>query len=696
MLFKLSFKNMKKSIKDYSIYFLTLVLGVCIFYMFNSLDSQQAMLQVSKSQKEMIHLMIDMLGMISIFVAVVLGLLIVYANNFLVNRRKKEFGIYMTLGMGRRQISKIILIETIFIGIISLAIGLVAGIFASQFMSILVAKMFEANMNKFEFVFSKAACIKTCIYFAIMYLAVIVFNTITISRYKLIDLLHASKKNEKVKMKNPFLAILVFIAGSTILGYAYWKVTADAKSLVTADKLLPPILMGIIGTVAIFWSLSGFMLEIIKRSKKIYLKDTNMFVLRQINNKINTMVISMSLICLMLFMTISILSSALSIKNTMQRELVEMTPVDINLVKMANLPEESIHYGRKVTYNTAQSEESKLSIKETMINNNFDMNKLKDIIEIPAYIEENIKLSDFLGDKYEETKKEYPGMRFDTVELIVKVSDYNKIAKLYGIDQYKIEDDEYIVVCDYDVLLEIRNRALKNNGKNTLNIAGKEYKSKYNECKPGFVMMNVMHANTGIILVPDNCKLADEDVEERLLVANYNADTEEDKQKIEELFTSNESEFVQSLANQGIEIDGMTRISLYESSVGLATIVTFIAIYLGIIFLITSSAILALKQLTESSDNRQRYLILRKIGCDEKMINKSLFRQVGIFFGAPLLLAVIHSIFGIKFALYLLSGIASEKDLLPSVIATVIVMIAIYGTYFMATYLGSKNIVKED
>ena len=454
--------------------------------------------------------------------------------------------------------------------------------------------------------------------------------------------------------------------------------------------------MGIIGTVAIFWSLSGFMLEIIKRSKKIYLKDTNMFVLRQINNKINTMVISMSLICLMLFMTISILSSALSIKNTMQRELVEMTPVDINLVKMANLPEESIHYGRKVTYTEAQREESKLSIKETMINNNFDMNKLKDIIEIPAYIEENIKLSDFLGDKYEETKKEYPGMRFDTVELIVKVSDYNKIAKLYVIDQDKIEDDEYIVVCDYDVLLEIRNRALKNNGKNTLNIAGKEYKSKYNECKPGFVMMNVMHANTGIILVPDNCKLADKDVEERLLVANYNADTEEDKQKIEELFTSNESGFVQSLANQGIEIDGMTRISLYESSVGLATIVTFIAIYLGIIFLITSSAILALKQLTESSDNRQRYLILRKIGCDEKMINKSLFRQVGIFFGAPLLLAVIHSIFGIKFALYLLSGLASEKDLLPSVIATVIVMIAIYGTYFMATYLGSKNIVKED
>ena len=125
MLFKLSWNNMKKSIKDYAIYFLTLVLGVAIFYMFNSIDSQQAMLTVSQSQREIIKLMINMLGFVSVFVAVVLGLLIVYANNFLINRRKKEFGIYMTLGMGRRQISKIILMETIFIGIISLAVGMV-------------------------------------------------------------------------------------------------------------------------------------------------------------------------------------------------------------------------------------------------------------------------------------------------------------------------------------------------------------------------------------------------------------------------------------------------------------------------------------------------------------------------------------------------------------------------------------------
>ena len=267
MLFKLSFENMKKSIKDYGIYFLTLVLGVAIFYMFNSLDSQEAMLQVSKSTREIIKLMIEMLGMVSVFVAVVLGLLIVYANNFLVNRRKKEFGIYMTLGMGKRQISKIILLETVFVGIISLAVGLVIGIFGSQFMSILVSKLFEANMSKFEFVFSKTACVKTCLYFAVMYLAVMFFNTITISRYKLINLLNASKKNEEVKIKNPMLSILIFIVASVMLGYAYWKVSADANSI-RAGKVLQVIMMGIVGTILVFWSLSGFILQVVQWMRK--------------------------------------------------------------------------------------------------------------------------------------------------------------------------------------------------------------------------------------------------------------------------------------------------------------------------------------------------------------------------------------------------------------------------------------------
>lgn len=695
MLFKLSIKNMKKSIKDYTIYFLTLILGVAIFYMFNSLDSQEAMLQVTSSQREFIKLMISMLGYVSVFVAIILGLLIVYANNFLINRRKKEFGVYMTLGMGRRQISKIILLETVFVGIISLVIGLVIGIFASQFMSILVAKMFEADMSNFQFVFSKAACIKTCIYFAVMYIAVMIFNTMTVSRYKLINLLNAAKKNEKVKMKNWVVSVFVFLISIVILGYAYWKVTGDVKSLTTADKILPPILMGCTGTVLFFWSLSGFILKVVQLVKNIYLKDTNMFVLRQINNKINTTVISMSVICIMLFLTITILSSSLSLRNTMQKDLLEMTPVDLNLYKTANLPEKYVNtYGKEITYTKEQIEDSKISIQDTLKNNGFDITLLKDIIEIPIYATNELTWEDFFGDKSSEVKAQFPLLAYSTAEEIVKISDYNKIANLYGIEQYELNDNEYIVLCDFKSMKELRNKVLLNG--NTLTIGGKEYTSKYNECQSGFIMMSTSHVNTGIILVPDNCNLEEEEKEELLLVANYNANTDEEMQKIEDMFTSNDSGFIQKLADNGLSIDGMTKIAIIESSVGIVTIVTFIAIYLGIIFLIASAAILALKQLTESSDNKQRYTILRKIGCDERMINKALFMQIGIFFALPLILAILHSIFGIQFSISLLSVLATKEELLPSVISTVIIIGVIYGSYFLATYFGSKNIIKED
>ena len=297
--------------------------------------------------------------------------------------------------------------------------------------------------------------------------------------------------------------------------------------------------------------------------------------------------------------------------------------------------------------------------------------------------------------QYEEVKASFPNIRYDTKEEIVKESDYNKIARLYGIKEYQLNDNEYIMICDFESQEEIRNKALAD-GNNPLMIAGKEYNTKYNECKEGFISMSTSHTNVGIVIVPDSCLLTDNMKERSFLAANYNANTDEEKEKIEELFSSSDSGFVQNLANNGLEIDGFTKISLMEASVGLATIVTFIAIYLGIIFLIASSAILALKQLTDASDNKQRYTILRSIGCDENMINKALFRQIGIFFGVPLVLAVIHSIFGIQFAIKVMSGIASSKDLLPSAIWTVVIIGVIYGAYFLATYSGSKNIIKEE
>ena len=604
----------------------------------------------------------------------------------------------MTLGMGKRQISKILFIETIFVGIISLAIGLVLGIFASQFMSILVAKLFQADMSKFEFVFSKNACVKTCIYFAIMYLAVLLFNAFTISKYKLINLLTVVKKNEKIKMKNPIVCVIVFIISAIGLGYAYWIVTKGIFKMTNVNETTKAVeisvLLGVVGTILIFWSFSGLILKLVQAKKSTYLKGTNMFVLRQLHNKINTNVISMSVICLMLFMTITALSSSIALKNSMQADVEKMTPVDLNLYKTANLPEQTLDSNGKKIYTQELQEDSKKCISYTLTQNGFDMNNLKDVIETPIYVVDGLTWETTLGDAVSHVKKQFPMMKLETPEQVMKISDYNKIAKLYGNEQYSLEDDEYIIICNYENIANIRNLGLKEN--TIINLKEKIYKPKYNECKDGFIQISTSHTNVGIILVPDSCNLGEKEQNLWFLAANYNAKTDDEKKKIEENFSREDSSLVQKLNNKNSTLDGESKISIIESSVGLSTIIVFIAIYLGIIFLIASCAILALKQLTESSDNKQRYIILRKIGCDEKMINQALFRQIGIFFALPLILAMIHSIFGIQFAMAIFETLASKEQLLPSVIVTAIVIGVIYGCYFLATYIGSKNIIKDE
>ncbi len=681
MLFKLSLKNIARSIKDYAIYFFTLILGVAIFYIFNAIESQTVMMNVSSSTYEIIDLMNSMLSGVSVFVASVLGFLIIYANRFLMKRRNKEFGIYLTLGMSKRKISLILFFETLIIGCISLIVGLVLGTALSQVMSLLVANMFEAKMTEFEFIFSSSACIKTLIYFSVMYVLVMIFNTYNVSRCKLIDLLNANKKSEQIKLKNPWLCIIVFIISVCALAYAYFCVTTGATDMQTADKILIPIAIGALSTFFIFWSLSGLLLKIFMNMKNVYYKGLNSFTLRQFSSKINTTVFSMTVICLMLFFTICVLSSAISIRNSMTSNLTTMVPADIQLDKKLDL-EENNEYSKNII------EDSKVSIKESLNRLGFDVDKyFKDIVEVNLYATNDILIRDTLGSSYEEIAKQFPYLNYDSAETFIKVSDYNKIAKLYGLDQVHLNNNEYIIIADFDSWVNIRNQSLKNNTSITLNDV--TLTPKYDECVNGFIYMTSSHINTGVFVVPDNA-VNNIEKETGIMVANYNANTDEEKQEIEDMIIATEN----SPYASSTTIEASTKISLYESSIGLGAMITFIGLYLGIIFLIASAAILALKELSESTDNKERFNMLRKIGTDEKMLNKALFRQIGIFFLFPLILAIIHSIFGIKFCAYLLETFGKD-ELIKSIIVTAGVIVFIYGGYFLITYLCSKNIIKE-
>ena len=162
MLCKLAFRNVTRSIRDFTVYFLTLAFGVCLFYVFNSIDAQQAMIALSDSQKFYVAQMTEIMAYVSVFVAVVFGLLVVYANRFLMKRRKRELGMYLLLGMERSGISRILIAETFLIGLFALAAGLTAGVFLSQIVSVFTARLFEADLTSFHFILSRRRWGKRC------------------------------------------------------------------------------------------------------------------------------------------------------------------------------------------------------------------------------------------------------------------------------------------------------------------------------------------------------------------------------------------------------------------------------------------------------------------------------------------------------------------------------------------------------
>lgn len=659
MLFKLSLKNIKKSFKDYAIYFLTLVLGVAIFYVFNAMDSQQAMLELNDAEKEIIGLMNEFLGGVSIFVAIVLGFLIIYASRFLIKRRKKEFGIYLTLGMGKRDVSKILLMETFIIGIISLVAGLIIGIIASQFMSIVVANLFEADMSEFTFVFSKAAAIKTIFYYVIIYLIVMIFNVFAVTKYKLIDLLNASKKGEKIKVRSLGLSVVIFLIAAVILGVAYYFATQRLDSL---DLFGTSILLGIIGTFLLFFGISGFILKLVQSNKKLYLKNLNIFILRQINSKVNTTVFSMSIICLLLFFTITIFSSAWSINVSLKNDLQYGTPADVLVY----------------TYSDAEGKTAKNILTKV----GYNLDNFAEYTESYTYGFDTVTVGSLLTPILNDVQKDYPNLLVDNYLPVMTISDYNKIASFYGNQTYTLNEDEFILVADYEQMLQYENKALAKGV--TIQIGDKTLHNKYKECVEGLLQMSGNKANTGIVVVPDDIDISSSEITKNFLAANFKGDKDEANSEL--------MSYMDEINGEGAVAD--TKIDIYTASTGLRAIMIFIGLYLGIIFLISSAAILALKELSDSSDNKEKYGMLRRIGVDDKKLNKALFIQIGIFFMLPLLVAIIHSVFGIMSASKIMESMSVTTNI-SSIAMTALLIIAIYGGYFIVTYFTSKRIINE-
>lgn len=656
MYFKIALGNVKKNFKDYFIYFATLTFSVCLFYVFNSFEAQQAVLEVNESEREIIRQLASILNLLSVIVIAIFAFLILYANNFLVKKRKKEMGIYMLLGMEKRKISFILILETMFIGLLSLVSGLILGLIIAQAVTALTAQLFVVPLN-YKFVFSLQSTILTILSFTGIFVIVMLFNTFVLNRFKLINLLNADKQNEKLRTSNIWISVIIFILSVGCLYYSYTTALETPLSVLTNSKEI--IGCGILGTVLFFMSLSGFMLKFMQMNPNLYYKNLNFFVFRQLNSSINSAFTSISVICIMLLLAIGALSTGLNISSAYNSTVMMITPYDMSIGKSSN-----------VDYRQFLNENDFEYIDD------FTIYKSSDMSFMEKYNDNKLLAGEF---------QHYPAS-------VISLTDYNDYLVSKGENPIKLEQNETIIYNTNPILKEVVENMVSSGDEiplyeTKLNVVSKDI--LYDQ----FYTTVAIQGNFGFIvndsIIPQNC-------DTYASYMNLNFKEGRDEVKIAKDIHDNIIYFNETHPEKSEPwvnpFDIYTKADAYETSKGMSVTFTYIGIYLGIVFTIASSVILALQQLSGASENRKRYMILDKLGVSKEMMNKAVFLQIAVYFMVPLVLAIIHSVVGIQ----AVSGIVSifgGYDILNSSFITGGFILCFYGGYFLLTYYGYKRIL---
>ena len=612
MFFKLARKNVTRSLKDYSVYFLTLTLGVSLFYVFNSLEGQWAMQMLAKSAHYMVESILIFMNIFSAFVSVVLACLVLYANTFLMKRRKRELGTYFLLGLPAGRVSLLLVLETLLIGLMALATGLVLGVLLAQGLGLLTIAMFSAYPagEQFALVLSVKAIGKTVLYFGVIFLVVMILTGVSVSRAKLIDLMQGARKNEEMKERPLWTSVLTFLAGVALLVVAYAMLLI--RGMLYIDPLFFLMLaLGTLGTLLFFRSLSGFLLRVVKGHKKLYYRGLNMFVLRQFNSRIHTTYLSMTVICLLLLLAIGVTACCVGLNDTIEQNTSSAAPYDVTIQ----------NYSGDTT-----------------------------VADLPARLAESGFDPALLGEQHDflfyYNDPAVTGIPADDAYAVVLLSDYNALMALQG--GLALAGDGLPLVTDQAIVT-------------------------------GYSGMN------RYLVAPDSWAEALQ-VRRQVFCANYRGD----KQTAEDALAAACSS---PAFSDGLTLSLDTRIGIYTENMGSKILVLFMGLYLGMVFLLTAAAVLALQQLSQAADNVPRYQILSRLGVPERMRDRSVLTQVALSFFLPLALAVVHSIVGMTAANAVIS-VVGQVDSVRSSLVTAGFLVLIYGAYFLATCFGARRIVK--
>ncbi|MCQ4635922.1 ABC transporter permease [Anaerovorax odorimutans] len=642
MFHQIALKNVKNNLKNYMIYFLTLTLGVALFYTFNSINAQFSMMNV-KDTGSYLTFASGMILAVSLFICVIMGFLVSYANRFLMRKRKKELGLYITLGIEQKMISKLIQKETFFIGVISLAIGLAAGIFLSQGLALISMRLLGAEGASYHFVFSPLSAVGAVCFFGLLFVVMYKVNNRTLKKYKLIDLLYAEKKNESFQERSRGKNLVIAACGIVLMIAGYLLILRpDAIKM----KLVAIGIIGIaIGTFFFFWALSGILMGIVKKNKKSYYSGINLFSAAQIASKLKTTNLSLSIICVLLFLSVSSMTVGLGMGKSTSQDLEKLTPYDATL--------------SKVMSGSVGAEHSKnLDFAQELESKGVRLNRIGSVGQLAVYDSEGLKIK---GGEVEA----------------VALSDYNKARTMQGLKPIKLPAGKYVLSATdrerkgkLEDFLSQEDTGILVNGKTLTAASDKLFDMGY----------TVKNVNSG-----DNAVVVPDSVLKGLtpLIIHLNINYRGDKEQAERMLTDDflnarDQSYLSSTKNMVIIEITSTNLML-----------SYMAIYLGITFMICACVVLALQQMGEAEDNRKRYKSLKQLGVRSAVIRRSVLQQIGVYFGFPLILALIHGAV-ITIGFYLLLPPMGAAAVLYNICFALIVTCIIYGSYFFLTYLSGK------
>lgn len=727
MLCKLAWGNVRRAGRDYLVYLLTLTLGVTVFYAFNTISMQVDIAGID--EEGLAQVMGSMLDDLTYFLAGVMAFLMVYANNFIMKRRKKEFGLYQVLGMGRGRVATIMALETVIVSVVAFVAGIVLGVGLSQLMTFFTASLFKTQIANFHFFFSMHAFNLTLVCMLVMFVLTLLLNLRAVRRTKLIELMGAERRNESIKTRNPWIAIAIFAVGAVLVGVAYYRLLRDGFPLTATDSKLQEAMnqfgittaMVTVGTFALFWGLSGMLIKLLQSLRGVYWRGLNMFTVRQLAAKVNTVCFSMGVIAMLLFLAITSVACGMSIANVMNENLERYNPVDVSQTYVYYTPDTLDYYkGYKGYVNP--SEADRMVLADTTVDlypawhgkgksagNNDETGKKVNIADVAG---EHVQIDSYLSYPFggsnpsvtpsemckimgEKLPKAFGGSNADTMGLFVTpASQYNKLRQMMGEEPVHIGHDQYLLTCDMGgELVDLYTKYMA--GGHALTLGGHTLKPATDKSDEdtAAIANSAMGSNPGTVVVADELlsQLNLQPYSSSLLV-NYKQgmDTTEADESIKNTVLDNLLVDGKEPGSWGIFI---TRSEMYTQAAQMNGLISYLAIYIGFVLVVACAAILSIQQLSNVADGSRSYRVLAQIGCDDRQIRHSVMAQQAVFFLFPLAVGLAHSFVALKVIIELVS-IFGNMSIGGTVGLTCAIFLAAYGGYFLVTYLMSAGMVQ--